>query len=28
MLCLTSGNTTTQDQVECFRANLAVIEKW
>ena len=28
MLCLTSGNMTAQDQVECFRANLAAIEKW
>ena len=28
MLCLTSGNMTAQDQVECFRQNMAAIEKW
>jgi len=28
MLCLTSGNMTAQEQVECFRENLAAIEQW
>jgi len=28
MLCLTGGNMTAQDQVECFRANLQAIEQW
>jgi predicted nuclease of predicted toxin-antitoxin system len=28
MLCLTSGNMTTAEQVECFRANLKAIEQW
>ncbi|MDR2895980.1 MAG: hypothetical protein LBV30_04960 [Propionibacteriaceae bacterium] len=28
MLCLTSGNMTTFDQVECFRSNLSAIERW
>jgi hypothetical protein len=28
MLCLVSGNLKAAEQVECFRANLAAIERW
>jgi predicted nuclease of predicted toxin-antitoxin system len=28
MLCLTSGNLTASEQVDCFRINLKRIEKW
>ena len=28
MLCLTSGNLTVAEQVDCFRLNLKEIEKW
>ncbi|MDR2372853.1 MAG: hypothetical protein LBD77_01855 [Bifidobacteriaceae bacterium] len=28
MLCLTSGNLTASEQVDCFRINLKNIEKW
>jgi len=28
MLCLTSGNMTAEEQVECFRSNLKAIERW
>ncbi|MCL2472028.1 MAG: hypothetical protein FWF25_09890 [Propionibacteriaceae bacterium] len=28
MLCLASGNMKAEEQVECFRANMAAIERW
>ena len=28
MLCLTSGNMTTQEQVDCFRMNMLAIQRW